>query len=57
MSDKAWGDMTMFERDVVRLTVCVLSVAALVGAAIGWVGHQLFEHLHHEGLSDHAHKS
>ena len=52
-----WERMSMFERDVVRLTVCVLTAASLVGAAIGWVGHQLFEHLHHEGISDHTRRS
>lgn len=53
MGPGGWGEMTRFERDVVRLTVAVLSVASLVGAAIGWVGHQVFVHLHHEGRSDH----
>lgn len=52
MSD--WEAMSTFEKDVVRLTFAVVTAASLVGAAIGWVGHQLFEHLHHEGLSDHA---
>ena len=47
-----WGEMTRFERDVFRLTACVIGAASLVGAAIGWVGHQLFEHLHTEGRSD-----
>ena len=46
-------EMTRFERDVLRMTAAVIGAASLVGAAIGWVGHQLFEHLHHEGISDH----
>lgn len=49
----AWEDMTRFERDVVRLTVGVLGVASLIGAAVGWVGHQLLVHLHDQGSSDH----
>lgn len=48
-----WGQMTRFERDVVRMTALVVGAASLVGAALGWVGHQLVEHLHHEGRSDH----
>ena len=52
--DKPWPEMSMLERDIVRMTFAVLTAASLVGAAIGWVGHQLFQHLHHEGLSDHG---
>lgn len=47
-------ELNAFERDVVRLTAFVIGTASLIGAAVGWVGHQLFEHLHHEGISDHA---
>lgn len=46
-------ELTQFERDVVRLTALVVGAASVVGAAIGWVGHQLFEHLHDPGRSDH----
>ena len=46
-------EMTQFEKEVVRLTAVVIGAASLVGAAIGWVGHQLFQHLHTEGRSDH----
>ena len=41
------------ERDLTRIGITVLSVAVAVGAAVGWVGHQLFAHLHHESSSDH----
>lgn len=50
--DEGW-DMTRFEKDVVRLTAVVVGVASIVGAAIGWLGHQLLEHLHDEGRSEH----
>jgi hypothetical protein len=46
-------ETTRFERDVVRLTACVIGAASIVGAALGWVGHQVFTHLHHESRSDH----
>ena len=46
-------EMTRFERDVVRLTAAMVGVVATVGALVGWVGHQVFVHLHHETPSDH----
>ena len=48
-----WDDFSEFDKAVYRLTAAVVGVSALVGAAIGWVGHQLFEHLHTESRSDH----
>ena len=50
---ESWGEMSRFERDVVRLTIGVLTVASALGAIVGWVGHQVLVHLHHEGRSDH----
>ena len=47
-----WGDMTRLERDLTRIAIGVVAVASLLGAAVGWVAHQLVEHLHDEGLSD-----
>lgn len=44
------------KRDLAIIAAVVIGTATLIGAAIGWVGHQLFEHLHHEGLSDHGHR-
>ena len=41
------------ERDIARAGIVVFTVASLVGAAIGWVGRQLLEHLHDPGRSDH----
>jgi hypothetical protein len=48
-----WGDMTRLERDLTRIGIAVVTVASLIGAAVGWAGHQLFTHLHHETPSDH----
>ena len=48
-----WPDMHGLKRDLTIVAAAVIGVAGLVGAAIGWVGHQLLEHLHHEGRSDH----
>lgn len=45
--------MSRLERDLTLIGAAVIGVASLIGGAIGWVGHQLFEHLHHEGRSDH----
>lgn len=45
--------MSRLERDLTIITGTVIAAASLIGAAIGWVGHQLFQHLHHEGRSDH----
>ena len=49
----AWPHMTRLERDIVLTFATVVGVASLIGGAIGWVGHQLFTHLHHESPSDH----
>jgi hypothetical protein len=46
-------DMPDLHRDLTRIAAVFLGAATLIGATIGWVGHQLFEHLHDEGRSDH----
>lgn len=49
-----WPRMNHLERAIVRAVLMLIAVpAALVGAAFGWVGHQLFQHLHTESRSDH----
>jgi hypothetical protein len=48
-----WPRMSRIERDITIITAAVIGAASLLGAAVGWVGHQLFHHLHHEGRSDH----
>lgn len=48
-----WPHMTRLERDIVLTAAAVVGIASVIGGAIGWVGHQLFQHLHHETPSDH----
>lgn len=48
-----WPRMTRLERDLTFIGAAVVGVASLIGGLIGWAGHQLFVHLHHEGRSDH----
>ena len=48
-----WPNMTRLERDIARAGIVVVGIASLVGAALGWVGHQLVTHLHDPGISDH----
>lgn len=52
-----WPHMNRLERDIARAGIVVVSVASLVGAALGWVAHQLLEHLHDEGRSDYPKKA
>lgn len=46
-------NMNRLERDLARLGALIVGGIAAVGATFGWVAHQLFHHLHHEGRSDH----
>jgi hypothetical protein len=48
-----WPQMNRLKRDLTFIGGAVIGAATLLGAAVGWVGYQLFEHLHHEGRSDH----
>lgn len=48
-----WGSFSRLERDIARAGIIVVTIASLIGAAIGWLGHQLLEHLHDEGRSEH----
>lgn len=48
-----WARHGRLERDLTLIAAGVIAVASTIGAAIGWLGHQLFEHLHHESPSDH----
>lgn len=45
--------MNRLNRDLAVIAAGVIAVATGIGAVVGWVGHQLFRHLHHESLSDH----
>lgn len=45
--------MHRLERDLTLVAAAVVGTASLIGAAVGWVGHQLLVHLHHESPSDH----
>ena len=49
----AWPRMSRLERDLTVIGATAVAVASFVGGLIGWAGHQLFVHLHHEGRSDH----
>lgn len=48
-----WGSMSRLERDIARIGIGVVAVASLIGAALGWVAHQLVEHLHDPTPSEH----
>lgn len=48
-----WPHMNRLERDLTLIGGVVLGVASMIGAVVGWVGYQLFEHLHHETPSEH----
>jgi hypothetical protein len=48
-----WPHMSRLERDLTRIAAAIVGAATLAGATVGWVGHQLFEHLHNPGRSDH----
>lgn len=51
--DDPWPRMTRLERDIVLIVAGVVTASSAVGAALGWLGHQVFQHLHHEGRSEH----
>lgn len=48
-----WPEMSRLKRDLTLIGAAVIGTASILGAAVGWVGHQLLVHLHHEGRSDH----
>lgn len=48
-----WQQMNRLERDIARIGIAVVATASLIGAALGWVAHQLVEHLHDPTPSDH----
>jgi nitrate/TMAO reductase-like tetraheme cytochrome c subunit len=48
-----WNDMSRLERDITRIAIGVVTVAGIVGGVLGWVAHQLVEHLHDPTPSDH----
>lgn len=48
-----WPKMNRLERDLTVIAAGAVTVATAIGAAVGWVAHQLFEHLHTESRSDH----
>lgn len=48
-----WARHSRFERDLTLIAAAVIGTASLIGGALGWVGHQLFAHLHHASSSDH----
>lgn len=45
--------MTALERDLTRIGLTVVAVAATIGGAIGWVAHELVTHLHDPTPSEH----
>ena len=48
-----WEKMSRLERDIARVGVGIVTAAALVGAALGWVARQVVEHIHNPAPSDH----